>query len=284
MKISSNMAFRLDDITPDMDWNRFYRVKAIFNKYNVKPLLGVVPDNRDPSLKKEPAKPEFWEVIKSLGESGWEISMHGTYHIYETGSSGLLGLKKASEFAGLPYRVQLDKIQRGQAILKSHGISTTIFMAPGHTYDKRTLRALRKSGFTCVSDGYMDVPCRYKGLLFIPCRRSSPELSTGMDTICLHCNELTEEDFRELTDFLERHGDRVISFREAISQLWYPRRGIILAFGERLNLFREKTKRRFVKSEGLRRFISDTYDPDPHRKIRKRVMGLPGLFFTRKYR
>ena len=46
MKIS----IRMDDITPDMDWARFMRFKALCDQYNIKPLIGVVPDNNDAKL------------------------------------------------------------------------------------------------------------------------------------------------------------------------------------------------------------------------------------------
>ena len=45
------IAVRLDDITPDMDWQRFFRFKALLDQYQVKPLIGVVPDNRDENLR-----------------------------------------------------------------------------------------------------------------------------------------------------------------------------------------------------------------------------------------
>ena len=44
------IAVRLDDITPDMDWERFLKFKALLDRYQVKPLIGVVPQNRDPGL------------------------------------------------------------------------------------------------------------------------------------------------------------------------------------------------------------------------------------------
>ena len=36
-----NITVRLDDITPDMDWERFYKFKALLDQYQVKPLIGV---------------------------------------------------------------------------------------------------------------------------------------------------------------------------------------------------------------------------------------------------
>ena len=99
--------FRLDDITPDMDWNRFYRVKAIFDKYKVKPLIGVVPDNQDDGLKCGEFHEDFWEYVVSLEKSGWTIAQHGYRHIYETDKSGILGIKKASEL-----ELQLNELKK----------------------------------------------------------------------------------------------------------------------------------------------------------------------------
>ena len=45
------MAVRLDDITPDMDWERFLACKEILDRHGIRPLIGVVPDNRDDLLK-----------------------------------------------------------------------------------------------------------------------------------------------------------------------------------------------------------------------------------------
>ena len=45
-----NITVRLDDITPDMDWERFYKFKALLDQHQVKQLLGVVPANRDELL------------------------------------------------------------------------------------------------------------------------------------------------------------------------------------------------------------------------------------------
>ena len=44
------IAIRLDDITPDMDWERFLAFKEILDGCGIKPLIGVVPDNRDENL------------------------------------------------------------------------------------------------------------------------------------------------------------------------------------------------------------------------------------------
>ena len=73
------IAVRLDDITPDMDWERFLKFKALLDKYQVKPLIGVVPDNRDDNLKgsRQGAPDDFWAYVKELQSQGWSVAMYG---------------------------------------------------------------------------------------------------------------------------------------------------------------------------------------------------------------
>ena len=274
--------FRLDDITPDMDWNKFYRVKAIFDKYKVKPLVGVVPDNGDPGLRRGEYHKDFWEYIASLEQSGWQVAQHGYRHIYETKHAGMLGLKIASDFAGLPYEVQYEKIREGREILKRNGLHAPVFMAPGHTYDRNTLKALRKLDFTCVTDGYANIPYRKKGLLFVPCRSSRPKLSGGVDTICIHCNELRENDYRELENFLEQHIQQVIPFTAILEQLWYPGRTLKIQMQERRNLLLHRLRKFVAESPVLQVYLQETWDEDRSRKRRKRIWGLWRLLPFRK--
>jgi len=274
--------FRLDDITPDMDWDKFYRVKAIFDKYRIRPLIGVVPDNQDRSLCCGEYHEDFWEYIVSLERSGWSIAQHGYRHVYETKDSGLLGIKKASEFAGLPYEVQYDKIRLGREILQKYGLNATIFMAPGHTYDKNTLKALRRLEFTCVSDGYARIPYFTKGLLFVPCRSSRPKISGGVDTICLHCNELDESDYPELENFLEEHINQIIPFSEMLEQLWYPGKTLHIRMEEKQCLLMRRVRKYVSENEVLQAYLQETYDEDASRKKKKRIKALPKLLLGRK--
>lgn len=45
------LLIRLDDITPDMDWEKFERLAALFEQYQIHPIIGVVPDNQDKTLR-----------------------------------------------------------------------------------------------------------------------------------------------------------------------------------------------------------------------------------------
>lgn len=35
------IAIRMDDITPDMNWDNFLALKALFDRYHICPLIGV---------------------------------------------------------------------------------------------------------------------------------------------------------------------------------------------------------------------------------------------------
>ena len=47
------IAVRMDDIAPEMDWAKWERADRILREHHITPLLGVVPDNRDPNLIKD---------------------------------------------------------------------------------------------------------------------------------------------------------------------------------------------------------------------------------------
>jgi len=111
------ITYRLDDICPYMVWDNFHKVKAIFDKYNIKPLIGVIPNCKDEKLTKYEYLKDFWPMVKHLQEKGWVVALHGYTHEYHTQNSGILKMWKKSEFAGVPFKTQYTKINKGRAIL-----------------------------------------------------------------------------------------------------------------------------------------------------------------------
>ncbi len=192
------IAIRMDDITPDMDWEKFDRFRALMEKYHVKPLIGIVPDNQDPNLSRDPEREDFWEQMKGLQEQGWILAMHGCHHIYTTQKGGLFPLNCFSEFAGVPYEEQLRMVREGKRILEEHGIATDFFMAPAHSYDDNTLKALQAEGFTRMTDGFGQRPYLYKGMTFYPISfrmERTLQQKEGASTLVVHANTMTEKDF-----------------------------------------------------------------------------------------
>ena len=195
------IAIRLDDIAPGMDWDKFMRFKALMDQYYVKPLYGIVPDNQDPKLALNSARQDFWELARRWQErDGWVPALHGLHHVYLTQEGGLFPLNHQSEFAGLPYETQEQMIRCGKTILENHGIVTQIFMAPSHTYDRSTIKALKACGFTSMTDGFGTSPYEYLGMKFYPIsfyqKKSLKDRNKNhVITFVVHTATLTENDF-----------------------------------------------------------------------------------------
>lgn len=243
------ICFRMDDITPDMDWEKFNNFCSILNRNDIKPLIGVVPDNKDPQLKLSSAKPEFWDIVKSLQNEGWIVAQHGYQHIFNTDSSGILNINNYSEFAGLEYEKQYSMIADGKKIMEEKGVSSDVFMAPAHSYDLSTLKALKDLGFRYVTDGYALQPYDYKGLKFLPCQTSKPlKIPFGLLTVCIHSNNLKESDFQKIEEFIIENRPSIINYSEALS---IDSRNVINPRIEKLVLFLRKIRRvkKFLKAK-----------------------------------
>lgn len=209
------IAIRMDDITPDMDWERFHTFKKMLDKLDIKPLIGVVPDNRDDNLHRAEAYDDFWKYIKELQDNGWCIALHGYQHVYTTSKGGLFPLNRFSEFAGIPLSQQRMMIQEGTEILKQHGISTDIFMAPAHSYDRNTLKALKEFGYNKITDGFGKSPYRWQELTFYPISfmlSSSFKKKKGITTMVVHTNEIDDAGMKRLEELLQSHRDSLISY------------------------------------------------------------------------
>ncbi|MCR5670295.1 MAG: DUF2334 domain-containing protein [Butyrivibrio sp.] len=208
------ITIRMDDITPDMDWGNFLRFRDLLDSHGIKPLIGVVPDNKDQKLAINEPSPTFWDVIRELHKDGWTIAMHGLNHLYTTDKGGLFPLNMKSEFAGYGYDEQLSMIEAGRRILDSHGLHTDIFMAPSHSYDKNTLKALRDNGFKKITDGFGTSPYRRNDITFYPIsfRRADSLKSEkdGITTFVYHANTMTDKEFKDLDKLLET--GRVVSY------------------------------------------------------------------------
>ena len=78
----TGLLIRMDDICENMNWEIMDKCEILFDKYNIKPLLGVIPLNKDPELLTYPKTTLFWERVNNWKNKGWEITMHGCNHLY----------------------------------------------------------------------------------------------------------------------------------------------------------------------------------------------------------
>lgn len=238
------IAVRLDDITPAMDWEKFEMFRGLLEEYGIKPLIGVVPDNRDENLNRGMEKEEFWQYVKGLQDNGWVVALHGFRHVYTEKKGGMFPLNDFSEFAGVSCGRQRDMLEKGKKILESHGIYTDIFMAPAHSYDRNTLKALKQAGFRKITDGFGNRPYLWDGMVFYPISfrlGSSLKKKHGFTTMVVHTNTINEKDIEKCRRIFREQN--IISYRDYLQE---PPAGRSL-FGRGVEYLFARVKRILVK-------------------------------------
>jgi predicted deacetylase len=209
---------RFDDIAPNMNWEGYFRVKRLFQEFEVRPLLGVIPKNRDPELISIPQyRTDFWDEIRKVQSDGWEIAMHGYQHVYDSFGEDLLGMRTRSEFAGHDLHTQHTRLKHAKAIFDRERVKVDVFFAPSHTFDENTLDALKLIGITSISDGYSLFPLNDHGILFVPQLVGRPvAFPFGVYTSCHHLNYFRESDFLMLERFVRRNHSRILTYSQAL--------------------------------------------------------------------
>lgn len=215
---------RFDDICPTMNWRVWRLLEHDLYELNIKPLMAVIPDNRDRALiVSAPGLDDFWNNVRAWQKHGWTIGMHGYQHRYLTAATGMYGRMPRSEFAGLPYEIQEIKLRNAIRIFREQQVSPEVWVAPAHSFDATTVGILSKLGVRIISDGYAIYPHQdAEGVTWIPQQFGKfRKLPFGVWTICCHFNGWTDAEtkrFRQDMRKYHRHftavADVVKSYRE----------------------------------------------------------------------
>ncbi len=218
--MTTQYLIRIDDICPTMNWAVWRAVEDVLVRYNISPLLAVVPDNQDPHLQITPARVDFWDCVRRWQALGWTIGLHGYRHSYVTRESGLLGINSFSEFAGLPEAEQLAWLRAALDIFRREGVSTDLCVAPAHSFDAATLRALIQVGIRTVSDGFSLFPYTDpQGLFWVPQQLGRfRRLPFGVWTICLHTNAWLTADLSTFAEWIARYHHSIVGFSEVVER------------------------------------------------------------------
>jgi len=217
--MSAQFLIRLDDICPTMNWGVWNQIESILQRHAVKPILAVVPDNRDPKLVVDAPSLDFWQRVRDWQRRGWTIAVHGYQHKYATEDAGIIGLNKYSEFAGLSYDEQKRKIEDGLAILARENVDPEAWIAPAHAFDGTTVKILVEKGVRIISDGFYFRPVQKMGATWIPQQLwNFRRLPAGLWTICYHPNSFTESKIAQLDEELSQFRDAVTSISDVLNR------------------------------------------------------------------
>jgi peptidoglycan/xylan/chitin deacetylase (PgdA/CDA1 family) len=217
--MEAHYLLRFDDICPTMDWTVWETIEELLLRHSIKPVLAVIPDNRDPKLVFGDPAPDFWERVRAWQARGWTICLHGYQHTYVNREPGLLRIGRKSEFAGLSYDEQFDKLSRGLAIFGREGVRAEGWIAPSHSFDWNTVAALSALGIPVISDGLALAPYRdAHGSIWVPQQFATMRpMPFGVWTFCYHYADLVPVELERFRSTLGRHAPRMISMDEAVS-------------------------------------------------------------------
>jgi predicted deacetylase len=210
---------RFDDLCPTISQRRWQRIQPLMDQFQIKPILAVIPDNRDYKLQVSPADPEFWEQMRSMEANGATIGLHGYQHLCRSWDGSLLPLHRRTEFANVDLETQREWIHAGLQILRGHGLNPRLWVAPRHGFDRNTLLALRSEGIGALSDGFARVPFKHHQFIWIPQQLWAPvKKSKGLWTICVHANTARGKSIDELHDFLRAHRAQFTSVDKVLAE------------------------------------------------------------------
>jgi predicted deacetylase len=210
---------RFDDLCPTMNWTRWDEIEGLLAQHAIKPIVAVVPDNRDPKLMIEAPRPDFWDRVRAWQAQGWTIALHGYQHTYVNQNPGLMGITPQSEFAGLSREEQAAKLQAGLAIFEAEGVHADAWIAPSHSFDFVTVALLAEYGIRVISDGFARRLYTDRGHTWIPCQiwDRFVEKPAGVWTVCMHHNRWTAETVEALRQDLQAFHPRITSVAELLA-------------------------------------------------------------------
>ena len=219
---NTGILIRIDDIAENMNWDLMEKSELLFEKYGIKPVLGVIPENKDNELLTYPKKNNFWDRVRAWKDKSWEIAMHGHTHVYDKTchNDDYFNYGGGSEFFGHSLEVQMLKIKNGLKKFDSEKIKIRTFFAPNHTYDKNTFIALKNCGINEIIDGYGLMPYIEYDIKFIPqLFYNIFALPFGIQSTQIHLNYWKQKDFVNFEKFIQKNAKKIITYDQAIEKV-----------------------------------------------------------------
>lgn len=106
---------RLDDACPQMNAEKWKKMESILDEYKIKPIVGVIPENRDPDFVSV-ADENFWGKACEWQKKGWTIALHGLHHelyFHEPRGYYQLSHSRKTEWAGRSSTEQYEMLKQG---------------------------------------------------------------------------------------------------------------------------------------------------------------------------
>lgn len=215
---------RLDDACPTMKYESWNRIEILLDKYGIKPMVGVIPQNEDQMQKIDPERQDFADLVIQWQKKDWIIAMHGYKHLYEflEKPQGLHPINTMSEYIGKSYLEQSQLIAAGWKKMNEMGVIPDAFFAPAHSFNEDTVKALKEeTPIRVISDTFALSPYFYNDVVFIPVQMGKFRriIIPGYWTFALHPSQMKdEEEFILFENFIKKNKEHFITFDFAIDK------------------------------------------------------------------
>ena len=220
---NTGILIRIDDICENMDWELMKKLESLFDEHSIKPVLGVIPNNKDQDFLSFPHNDDFWNQLRKWQTKGWEVAQHGYTHIYDklcSKKSDFFNYGGGSEFFGHSLETQILRIKKGLQKFKEEKINIRAFFAPNQTYDANTFVALKECGIHQVIDGYGLMPYTENEISFVPQLFEKVFiLPFGIQSTKLHLHSWKKQDFINFESFIKKNSNKIITYDEALKKL-----------------------------------------------------------------
>jgi peptidoglycan/xylan/chitin deacetylase (PgdA/CDA1 family) len=179
------IVFRYDDYSDLYPINIEQNIIDALTKYHFPCTFGVIPYIGKPNDASTPASSGLQlsaqkiEFLKTARDSGLiNIALHGYSHEDINDNTK----QWFTEFSGLDYTTQLEKISKGKHFLEETlGVKVNTFIPPWNTYDQKTISALEHLDFECLSADIHGVVNSDTCLKFLPATVGPYELKLAIE-------------------------------------------------------------------------------------------------------
>lgn len=245
---------RFDDLCPTIPHGYWQEFRSVIEKFRIRPILAIIPNNQDKELKRSQNDPAFWDEMRAMEAAGAAVAVHGYQHVCNSRGESLLGLHRRSEFAGVDLDTQRTWIRAGIEILREQGLNPRLWVGPRHGFDRNTLQALREAGMEYISDGLARIPYRRYGVTWIPQQVWSPvPKSKGLWTICIHPYAARSSEVERLRLFLKGHWPQFTTFDRVVKEFERQPLGLTERLYQTLALWRVRRRHHRARTRRPRR-------------------------------
>lgn len=191
---------RFDDLSRYSDLEKWKKIFWTCEFYNVKPLVGVIPEVTDKNLYNgwSNSEKEFWGFLDEF-KNRIDIAIHGFNH---------------ENLSSFNCSEQYGVLAKSMKAFMKRNIVPDVLIPPNHMYDDDTINAMKALDIGVISDGIGLYPWKHikQDIIQVPQIFWKPRtMPFGVYTFCMHPETMSQDEFDYFMGFLCSYSKEFIS-------------------------------------------------------------------------